>query len=105
MTLIVSSPIPINPATLFQLALLTLLTLHQGDSVPTPTERPRVVSDVIADIPPHGHAPWLYRLMHHTPIDPADGHRPLPWLTPSLTREEGIVSWTSASNVRSIRTA
>ena len=77
--------IPLTPPALFQLALLTLLTIHQGDSVPTPTERPRVVSDVIADIPPQCHAPWLSSLLHHTPIDPADGHRPLPWLTPSLT--------------------
>ena len=62
-----------------------------------------MVSNVIADIPPQGHAPWLYKLMHHTPIDPADGQRSLPWLNPSLTRPEGIVSWTSSGNVRSKR--
>ena len=75
LTLSVSSSIPLTPAALFQLAMLTLLTLHQGDSVHAPTERPRVVSDVIADIPPQGHVPWLHKLLHHTPIDPADGHR------------------------------
>ena len=58
---------------------------------------------MIADIPPKGHAPWLSRLLHHNPIDPTDGHRPLPWLVPSLTRTEGIISWTSSGNVRSIR--
>ena len=103
MTLSVTSSIPLTPAVLSLMALLTLLILHQGYSVPTPTERPRVISYVIADIPPQGHAPWLSRLLHHTPIDPADGRCPLPWLTPSLTQAEGIVSWTSSGNVHSIR--
>ena len=58
---------------------------------------------VIANIPHQGHAPWLSRLLHHTPIDPVDGHRPLPWMTPSLTHAEGIASWTSSGNVSSIR--
>ena len=62
----VSSSIPLTPTTLFQLALMTLLCLHQEDSVPTPTERPRTVSDVIADIPPQGRAPLLSILLHHT---------------------------------------
>jgi hypothetical protein len=37
----VSASIPLPPAALFQLALLTLLCIHQGDAMPTPTERPR----------------------------------------------------------------
>ena len=56
LVLCVSLSIPLTPAALFQLALLNLLCLHQGDSIPAPTERPRTVSDVIADIPPQGHA-------------------------------------------------
>ena len=52
---------------------------------------------------PQGHAPWLSKLLLHTPDDPAEGHRPLPWLTPSLTQAEGTLSWTSSYNVRSIR--
>ena len=88
----VSSSIPLTPLALFQLALLTLLCLHQGISAPTPTERPRTGSYVIADIPAQGHAPWLSWLLHHTPIDPADGHRPLPWLTPPLTQAVGTIS-------------
>jgi len=87
----VSSSIPLTQAALFQLALLTLLCLNQGGSVPTHTERPRTVSDLIADIPSQGHAPWMSRLLLHTPDDPADGHRPLPWLTPSLKQVEGIL--------------
>jgi len=37
---------------LFHMALLTMLCLDQVDRVPTPTERPRTVSDVIADVTP-----------------------------------------------------
>jgi hypothetical protein len=44
------------PAFIFHMALLTLLYLEQADQVPTPTERPRQISDVIADIAPQGHA-------------------------------------------------
>ncbi len=46
-----------SPVFILQLALLTLLCLEQADQVPTPTERPRQVSDVIADVTPQGHAP------------------------------------------------
>jgi len=55
---------------------------------------------VIEGIAPQGHAPWLSMMLHHTPIDPADGHHPLPWLTPSLTHTEGTISWTALGNVR-----
>ena len=44
----VASSIPLSPPALFQLALLTLLSLHAGDTVPTPTERPRDGSDAVA---------------------------------------------------------
>ncbi len=37
LVLIVSVSIPLPPAALFQLALLTLLCIHKGDAVPTPT--------------------------------------------------------------------
>ncbi len=91
-----------SPPALFQLALLTLLSLHEGDSVPTPTERPRDGSGAIAGRVPQGHAPWLSTLIAHSPFDPADGRRPLPWLTPSLTVEGVIIAWTSTGNTRSI---
>jgi len=55
----VASSISVPPAYLFQFTLLTLLCLEQTDQVPSPTDRPRKVSDVIADIAPMGHAPWL----------------------------------------------
>lgn len=103
LTLVVTSSIPLIPAALFQLALLTLLSLHQGDMVPTPTERPRVVSDVIADVTPQGHAPWLARLIKQSPVDTADGYRPLPWLTPSLVKGDDDLAWTSSGNLRSIK--
>jgi len=50
LVLIVSSSIPLTPTTLFQLALLTLLYLDQEDSVPTPTDHPILVSNVIVDV-------------------------------------------------------
>ena len=57
---------------------------------------------MIADVPAQGHDPWLSRLLSYAPIYYADGHRLLPWLTPSLTCEEGTIAWTSSGNVRSI---
>ena len=66
------------------MALLELLSLEQAEQVPTPNERPRQISDVIADIAPQGHAPWLRRLLSSAKEDPNEGARPLPWLTPSL---------------------
>jgi len=56
--LTVTSSVATPSAFIFQIALLTLLCIEQVDQVATPTERPRQVSDVIADIAPHGHAPW-----------------------------------------------
>ena len=73
------------------MAMLTVLYLDQGDMVPTPTERQRLVSDVIADVKPQGHAPWLRRLLLQSAEDSMDGAQPLPWLTPSLTREDNII--------------
>jgi len=55
--LTVTSSVAAPPAFIFQIALLTLLCLEQGDQVPTPTERPRQISDVNADVAPQGHAP------------------------------------------------
>jgi len=102
LVLCVTSSIPLTPPALFQLALLTLLSLHEGESVPTPAERPRDGSDAIMGRVPHGHAPWLPTHITHSPFDPADGLRPLPWLTPSLTVEGGMIAWTSTGNKRSI---
>ncbi len=72
--------IPLTQAALFQMALLTLLCMDQGDMVHTPTERPRLVSDVIADVTPQGHAPciWLRRLLLQSADDLMDGSRSLP---------------------------
>ena len=53
----VTSSVAVTPAFIFKPALLTLLCLEQAYQVPTPTERPRQVSDVVADITPQGHAP------------------------------------------------
>ncbi len=65
----VASLIPLTPPALFQLALLTMLSLHQEDAVPTPIERPRDGSDVVAGRAPQGHAPWLATLLAHSPYD------------------------------------
>ena len=59
LVLSVASSISVPLAYMFQFTLLTLLCLEQSDQVPAPTERPRKVSDLIADIAPMGHAPWL----------------------------------------------
>ena len=62
-----------------------------------------MVSDVIADVTPQGHAPWLRRLLLQSPVDVTDGARPLPWLTPTLTHANSTVDWLSSGNKRSIR--
>ena len=88
---VVSSTL-LTPTALFQVALITFICPDQGGMVPTPKERPRMVSNVIADVTPQGHAPWLRRLLLQTADDPADGLRPLPWLTPSIIRKGGTIS-------------
>ena len=55
--LTVTSSVAAPPVFIFQIALLTLLCLERADKVPTPTERPRQISDVFADVARHGHAP------------------------------------------------
>jgi hypothetical protein len=80
-----------------------MLCLHQGDSVPTPTKCPIPISDVIADILPQGHSLSLARLLQQSPNDTANGHRPLPWLTPSLVREGGNIVLICSGNVRFVK--
>jgi hypothetical protein len=82
--LTVTSFVAAPPAFIFHMTLLTLLCLEQADQVPTPTERPRQISDDIADVTPQGHAPWLRRLLSSVKEDPNEGACPLPWLTPFL---------------------
>ena len=53
----VTSSIAAPPAFIFYIALLTFLCLEHDDQVPTPIERLRQVSDVIADIAHQRHAP------------------------------------------------
>jgi hypothetical protein len=101
--LTVTSYVADPPVFIFQMALLTLLCLEHADQVPTPTERPRQISDVIADVTPQGHAPWLRRLLSSTKEDPIEGARPLSWLTPSLIPEGSTLTWLSAGNIRTLR--
>ncbi len=84
LVLSVASSISAPPAYIFQIALLTLLSLAQTNKVPTPTERPRSVSDFIANVAPMGHAPWLQHVLSSFSEDATQGARPLPWITPSL---------------------
>jgi hypothetical protein len=77
------------------MALLTLLCLEQADQVSTPTERPRQISDVIADVTPKGHAAWLRRLLSAAKENNNEGARPLPWLTPLLIPEGSTLTWLS----------
>ena len=99
MTSFVAAP----PAFIFQMALLTLLCLEQADEVHNPTERPRQVSDSIADVTPQDHTPWMRRLLSSAKEDPNKGARPLPWLTPSLILEGSTLTWLSAGNIRTPR--
>ena len=100
----VASSISVPPTYLFQFTLLTLLCLEQADQVPIPTERPRKVSDVFADLAPMGHAPWMRRVLPVITEDQTEGARPLPWITPSLVADGGTLTWTSSGNSRMIRT-
>jgi hypothetical protein len=84
------------------MTLLTLLWLEQGDAVPTPTKRPRLISDGIKDVTPQGHALWLRRLLLQTADDPAEVYKTLPWLMLSFTLAEDTVTWSSSDNARAI---
>jgi hypothetical protein len=63
LTLQVASSIPAPLGYIFQIDLLTLLSLEQSERVPTPPLRPRRGSDLLAGIPPPCHAPWLQALL------------------------------------------
>ncbi len=91
------------PAFIFQIALLTLLSLDQADLVPTPTERPRQISDGISNVTYKGHAPWLQRLHALVKEGAAEGTHPLPLITPPLLPEGATMAWTSSGNAMSIR--
>jgi len=69
----VTSSVAASPVFIFHMARLTLLCLEEVDQLPTPTERPRQVSDGIADVTPQGHAPWLSRLLSFAKEDPNEG--------------------------------
>ncbi len=98
----VTSYIAAPPAFIFQIALLALLCQEQADKVPTSIDRPRQISDVIADIAPQGHAPWLRRLLSILMEDLIEGACPLPWLTPTLVPEGLTLTWTSARNTMTL---
>ena len=87
----VTSSIYLTPMALFRMMMLTLLCLDEGDMVPTPTDRPRLVSDVITSVRPQGHAPSLHRMLLQTAEDTMDGARPLPRLPPSLNHEDNTI--------------
>jgi hypothetical protein len=87
LVLSVASSISAPPAYIFQIALLVLLSLAQTEEVPTPTERPRSVSDFAAGVAPMGHAPWLKRVLDSFTEDATEGARPRPWITPSLVED------------------
>ena len=100
----VTSSVAAPPGFIFQMVLrLTLLCLEQTDHVPTPTERPCHIFDVVADVTPQGHAPWLRRLLSSAKECPNEEARPLPWLTPSLILKGSALAWLSAGNTRTLR--
>jgi hypothetical protein len=76
--LTVTSSILAPPSYIFQMALITLLSINQTDKAPTPTEGPRQVFDVIANVTPMGQTPRLPRLFFTIKEDTADGAKPLP---------------------------
>ena len=88
----VTSSISLPPVALFQMALLTLLCLYQGDMGPTPTKIPRTSSDVIADVTHRGthhcFAACCFSLQwtSHTALAPSRGpHLPSLMRTTSLS--------------------
>jgi hypothetical protein len=98
LTLHIASSIPTPTGFIFQATILTLLSLEQEDKVPTPSKRSRQGSDILAGIPPQGHAPWLHAHINKAPVDNNNGTCDLPWLTPSRTPEGKSISWTSSTN-------
>ena len=72
LTLSVTSSILTPPAFIFQMALLSLLSLDKTSQVPTPTEIPRRVFDVIANVRPNGHTLQQQRLLVLTEEDPLE---------------------------------
>jgi hypothetical protein len=81
------------------MALITLLNIDQTDKVPTPMERPRQVSDVIANVTPMGHAPLLPCLLSTIKEDTTDGTRLLLGLTPQLGTTAVLIEWNSSRNI------
>jgi hypothetical protein len=63
LVLSVASSISAPPAYIFQIALLTLLSLTKTYQVQTPIERQRSVSDFTDNVAPMGHDPWLQRVL------------------------------------------
>ena len=55
--LTVTSFVAAPPAFIFHIVLLIFFYMKQADQVSSSIERPRQVSDVIADIAPRGHTP------------------------------------------------
>ncbi len=85
------------------MTLLTLLCLEQLDQVPALTERLRHASEEATGSAPQGYTPWLHRLLTRVAEDPAEGARPLPWLTPALIADRASLSWSSSWSQRTIR--
>ena len=50
-----------------------------------------------------GHTPWLQRVLSSFSEGATEGARPLPWITPSLPKGEGTMTWISSGNTRSIK--
>jgi hypothetical protein len=100
--LTVTSYVAVPPAFIFQIALLILLCMEQVDQVSTPNEKPRQDSDVITNITPQEHAPWMRRLLSCAKEDSIESARPLPWLTPSLVPNGLTLTWLSAGNTRTL---
>ncbi len=88
----VASSISAPLAYIFQIVLLTLLSLVKTYQVPTPTERPRSVFDLSANVAPMGHAPRLQRVLSSFSEDATEGARPHPWITPSLLEGEDTMT-------------
>ena len=104
MVLNLTSLTPALSAYIVQIALLTMLCLEQEDLLPTPIERPRQVSDdIIADVSPQGHAPWLQDLRSTVTEDVTEGARPLPWITPSLVPEGATLIWNSFGRAKPLK--
>ena len=88
--LCITSTIFLPTDTFFNLVLLTLTSFQQLSQAPT-----NMGSE-------DGATEYLQDVLDYTPLDPAGGHRPPPWITPSIALPDQPLLWTCLDKQYSI---